>query len=437
MTTTATVKLWGTPVGVFHLNENKGCVSFEYEKDFLSHGVNVAPIMMPLSSRVYEFPELARSSFKGVPGLMADSLPDNFGNAVINQWLASEGRSPSSFNVVERLCYTGKRGMGALEYEPAINKRTDIDEQISLQKMSDFASAILEEKMDVILSAENDVTYAQLLQLGTSAGGARAKAVIAYNEKSGEIRSGQVALDKSFEYWLIKFDGVSKNGDHNLQDTPEYTLIEYAYYKMALQAGLVMNECRILSEGGRNHFMTKRFDRVNGDKLHMQSLGAMMHIDYNEPGLCSYEMAALTARRLGLPGSDIEQLYRRMVFNVLAVNQDDHVKNISFLMNREGLWSLSPAYDVTFSSDPENRWLKAHQMTINGKMSNILPEDLIACGKKMDMKASKCKKIINDVATAVEQWQDIASSVGIRERTISLIQDELESSAFNAQHKAR
>lgn len=437
MTTTATVKLWGTPVGVFHLNENKGCVSFEYEKDFLSHGVNVAPIMMPLSSRVYEFPELARSSFKGVPGLMADSLPDNFGNAVINQWLASEGRSPSSFNVVERLCYTGKRGMGALEYEPAINKRTDIDEQISLQKMSDFASAILEEKMDVILSAENDVTYAQLLQLGTSAGGARAKAVIAYNEKSGEIRSGQVALDKSFEYWLIKFDGVSKNGDHNLQDTPEYTLIEYAYYKMAQQAGLVMNECRILSEGGRNHFMTKRFDRVNGDKMHMQSLGAMMHIDYNEPGLCSYEMAALTARRLGLPGSDIEQLYRRMVFNVLAVNQDDHVKNISFLMNREGLWSLSPAYDVTFSSDPENRWLKAHQMTINGKMSNILPEDLIACGKKMDMKASKCKKIINDVATAVEQWQDIASSVGIRERTISLIQDELESSAFNAQHKAR
>ena len=437
MTTTATVKLWGTPVGVFHLNENNGCVSFEYEKDFLSHGVNIAPIMMPLSSRVYEFPELARSSFKGVPGLMADSLPDNFGNAVINQWLASEGRPPSSFNVVERLCYTGKRGMGALEYEPAINKRTDIDEQISLQKMSDFASAILEEKMDVILSAENDVTYAQLLQLGTSAGGARAKAVIAYNEKSGEIRSGQVALDKSFEYWLIKFDGVSKNGDHNLQDTPEYTLIEYAYYKMALQAGLVMNECRILSEGGRNHFMTKRFDRVNGDKLHMQSLGAMMHIDYNEPGLCSYEMAALTARRLGLPGSDIEQLYRRMVFNVLAVNQDDHVKNISFLMNREGLWSLSPAYDVTFSSDPENRWLKAHQMTINGKMSNILPEDLIACGKKMDMKASKCKKIINDVATAVEQWQDIASSVGIRERTISLIQDELESSAFNAQHKAR
>jgi serine/threonine-protein kinase HipA len=316
--------------------------------------------------------------------------------------------------------------MGALEYEPAINKHTDIDEQINLQRISDFASAILEEKMDVVLSAESDVTYSQLLQLGTSAGGARAKAVIAYNEKSGEIRSGQVDPDKNFDYWLVKFDGVSKNGDHNLQDVPEYTLIEYAYYKMALLAGLTMNECRIISEGEHNHFMTKRFDRINGDKLHMQSLGAMLHIDYNEPGLCSYEMAALTARRLGLPSSDIEQLYRRMVFNVLAINQDDHVKNISFLMNREGDWALSPAYDVTFSSNPENRWLKAHQMTINGKMSNISPEDLIACGKAMDIKSPKCKKIMNDITTAVKQWKDIASSVGIREQTISLIQNELK-----------
>jgi serine/threonine-protein kinase HipA len=432
MTTTATVKLWGTPVGVFHLNENTGSVSFEYEKDFLSHGIHVAPIMMPLSSRVYEFPELAKSSFRGVPGLMADSLPDNFGNAVINQWLASQGRTADSFNVVERLCYTGKRGMGALEYEPMINKNTDIDEQISLQRISDFASAILEEKMDVVLSAENDVNYAQLLQLGTSAGGARAKAVVAYNEKTGDIRSGQVDLDKNFDYWLVKFDGVSKNGDHNSQDVPEYTLIEYAYYKMSLQAGLTMNECRIISEGGRNHFITKRFDRVNGDKLHMQSLGAILHIDYNEPGLCSYEMAALTARKLGLPSSDIEQLYRRMVFNVLAVNQDDHVKNISFLMNREGVWSLSPAYDVTFASNPQNRWLKAHQMTINGKMSHISIEDLITCGEKMDIKSPKCKKIINNVAIGVKQWKDIASSVGIREQTINLIQNELNKNHYNA-----
>lgn len=430
MTKTATVKLWGTPVGVFHLEDSKGYVSFEYTKDFLSSGIQLAPIMMPLSNRVYAFPDLAKSSFKGVPGLMADSLPDKFGNAVIDQWLAKMGRLPDSFNVVERLCYIGKRGMGALEYEPDHNAQSDMDEQISMKRMSEFASAILEEKTDMLLASENDVDYKQLLRLGTSAGGARAKAIIAHNVETGEIRSGQVDLGKGFDYWLVKFDGVSKNGDHNLVDVPEYTLIEYAYYKMALQAGLIMNECKLLSEGGRHHFMTKRFDRVNGDKVHMQSLGAMTHIDYNEPGLCSYEMAAITARQLELPSRDIEQFFRRMVFNVLAVNQDDHVKNISFLMNRRGDWSLSPAYDVTFVSDPGNRWLKAHQMTVNGKLSNILKEDLMACGQKMDLKASKCHKIIEEVYSAVQAFQNIAQSVGIREKTIDLIQNELKKQSF-------
>ena len=277
-----------------------------------------------------------------------------------------------------------------------------------------------------LLSAESNVDYKQLLRLGTSAGGARAKAIIAYNERTGEIRSGQLELGKDFDYWLAKFDGVSKNGDHNLEDTPEYTLIEYAYYKMALEAGIIMSQCRLLSEGGRNHFMTKRFDRVDGDKLHMQSLGAIMHIDYNEPGLCSYESAALTARRLGLPSSDIEQFFRRMVFNVLAINQDDHVKNISFTMNRKGIWSLSPAYDITFACNPENRWLKAHQMSINGKMSNILKDDMIACGKRMDLKTSKCKKIIEEVYSAVEKFDNIAHSVGIKDTTINLIRKELK-----------
>ncbi len=426
MTKTATVKLWGTPVGIFHLEDDKGYVSFEYAKDFLDSGIEVSPIMMPLSNRVYEFPNLAISAFRGVPGLMADSLPDKFGSAVIDQWLGSMGRLPNSFNVVERLCYTGKRGMGALEYEPGSNDLRDIDEEISITRMADFASAILEEKKDILIASKSDVDYKQLLRLGTSAGGARAKAVIAYNKETGEIRSGQVDLGKGFDYWLVKFDGVSKNGDHNLEDVPEYTLIEYGYYQMALQAGLLMHECKLLSENSRNHFMTKRFDRVKGDKLHMQSLGAMLHIDYNVPGLCSYEMAALTARQLGLPSTDIEQFYRRMVFNVLAVNQDDHVKNISFLMNRSGVWSLSPAYDITFASDPRNQWLKAHQMTINGKSSNILKEDLIACGPKMDLKVSKCKKIIEEVYGAVKEFQNIARSVGIREKTIHLIQNALD-----------
>ena len=427
MNRTATVTLWGTTVGYFHLEEGKKYVSFEYEKEFVRMGIEIAPIMMPLSNRVYEFPELVIPAFKGVPGLLADSLPDKFGNAVIDQWLASEGRTPESFHVVERLCYTGKRGMGALEYMPAINLRDGKQDKINIAKLVEFASAVLEEREHIHLSAKKDMNYNQLLKLGTSAGGARAKAVIAYHEKTGDIRSGQVEAELGYDYCLIKFDGVTKNGDHNLDDVPEYTMIEYAYYLMALKAGIVMNDCKMLEEGGRKHFMTKRFDRVNGKKLHMQSLGAISHIDYNEPGLCSYEMAALTARRIGLPSSDIEQFFRRMVFNVLAVNQDDHVKNISFLMDRNGLWSLSPAYDVTFACDASNKWLQAHQMTINGKQSNILMNDLIACGQNMDLKTSKCKKIIEEVKAAVDEWQLIAQSVGIKERTIGLIQKTMVS----------
>lgn len=429
MNNTATVSLWGTTVGYCHLEEDKKYVSFEYDKDFVRMGIEISPLMMPLSNRVYEFPELAIPAFNGVPGLLADSLPDKFGNAVINQWLASQGRTQDSFNAIERLCYTGKRGMGALEYIPAMSPGGNNiinSDKISIASLTNFASAILEEREIIHLSAQDDMNYNHLLRLGTSAGGARAKAVIAYNEKTGDIRSGQVQVDNGYDFWLIKFDGVTKNGDHNLLDIPEYTLIEYAYNKMAIEAGIVMSDCNLFEEDGRKHFMTKRFDRVNGKKIHMQSLGAISHIDYNEPGLCSYEMAALTARRMGLPNSDIEQFYRRMIFNVLAVNQDDHAKNISFLMDRNGIWSLSPAYDVTFAYNPGNKWLLAHQMTINGKKSNILIDDMIACGQNMDLKASKCKKIIQEVKKAVKEWQTIAHFVGIREKTINLINKEIE-----------
>ena len=425
MTNTATVTLWGTKVGYFHLDEGKKYVSFEYDKDFISMGVEISPIKMPLSKRIYEFPELATPAFKGLPGLLADSLPDKFGNAVIDQWLASQGRTPDSFNVVERLCYTGKRGMGALEYVPVIGPKGDGNEIIDIDGLVKFASEVLQKREKIQFSALNKINYNQLLKLGTSAGGARAKAIIAYNETTGDIRSGQIDVGDGYDFWLIKFDGVSKNGDHNLEDSPEYTKIEYAYYKMALKAGIVMSECRLFEEGGRKHFMTKRFDRVNGKKLHMQTLGAISHIDYNEPGLCSYEMAALTGRRMGLPNSDIEQFYRRMVFNVLGVNQDDHVKNTSFLMDRNGVWSLSPAYDITFACDAGNKWLQAHQMTINGKSSNIQSTDIIICGENMGLKTSKCKKILEQVKDAIKDWPAIAGAVGIREETIELINGEM------------
>lgn len=428
MSHTATVILWGTKIGYLHLESDKSYASFEYDRDFIRRGIELSPIMMPISSRVYEFPELSNSAFKGVPGLLADSLPDKFGNAVIEQWLAREGRT--SFNVVERLCYTGKRGMGALEYEPAEDLNGDKKEKINFDKLVEFTSAVLNERKEIHLS-DDDMSYKQLIRLGTSAGGARAKAIIAYNEKTGDICSGQIDTDEGYDYWLIKFGGITKNGDHELEDAPEYTMIEYAYYKMALKAGIDMNECKLLEEGGRKHFMTKRFDRVNGEKIHMQSLGAILHIDYNEPGLCSYEMAALNAKKMGLPANQIEQFYRRMVFNVLAVNQDDHVKNISFLMNRDGIWSLAPAYDITFAYDSSNRWLQAHQMTVNGKRTKITIQDMVKCGQAMDLKNSKCKQIINEVMNAINEWPGIARHVGIRENTINLIQKELIKSINN------
>lgn len=430
----AKVKLWGTIIGYFALDEKKGFVSFEYDQNFLTSGIEVSPIKMPLSNKIYEFPELLNTSFNGVPGLISDSLPDKFGNAVIDAWLASEGRTSASFSVLERLCYTGKRGMGALEYEPEYSRTKDKNEAVHIHKMVDFASAILAKQNQLLVTSRDDMSYQQLLKLGTSAGGARAKAIVAYNNKTKEFRSGQVALDSDFEHWLIKFDGVNKNGDYNQEDEVAYTLIEYSYYLMAKKAGIHMSECMIFSEGKYHHFMTKRFDRVGGQKIHMQSLGALLHIDYNVPGLCSYERAAITAREIGCSNQDIEELYRRMVFNVLAVNQDDHVKNISFLMDRNGQWSLSPAYDLTFAYDLSNQWLKAHQMSMNGKIKDVTKDDLIQCGQAFDIKASKCNKIIDDVYRVVKDYELIARDIKIKVQTINLltsIQKERHSKFFN------
>ncbi len=417
MINTAEVKMWGTRIAIIHLEEGKPYVSFEYDKQFLKSQIEVAPIQMPLSSRIYEFPQLSETAFRGVPGMLADSLPDKFGNAIIQQWLASQGRNERDFNVVDRLCYTGSRAMGALEYVPANGPTPELDEPIHITRMVEFASDILNNRKSLKLNMTDELTYSQLMQLGTSAGGARAKAIIAWNEKTNEIRSGQVNLGEDFGYWLMKFDGVQKNGDHELEDRSEYTLIEYAYHKMALMAGIQMSECRLYHENGHHHFMTKRFDRVNGEKLHLQTLGAIAHIDYNIPSLCSYEQAASYMRQMHLDASDVEQLYRRMVFNVLTVNQDDHVKNISFLMNKQGEWKLAPAYDLTFAYEPKNRWLCAHQMLIQGKNKDITFDDLLASGKSMDISTKRCKKIIHDVEQAVSSWKEIADEVGIREET--------------------
>ena len=421
MNDTAEVYLWGTRIGIIHQDSSRPYASFEYDRGFLTSGIEVAPLRMPLSGNIYEFPSLAGEPFYGMPGLVADSLPDRFGNAVIEQWLNSLGRSLSDFNAIDRLCYTGKRGMGALEYVPASSDIKDIDEDINIREMVRFASDILTDREGISLKASDDLTYAQLIQVGSSAGGARAKAVIAWNEATNEVRSGQTQLGAGYDYWLMKFDNVSKNGDHGLEDKPEYTMVEYAYYLMAQAAGINMSECRLYHSNGDHHFMTKRFDRMNGGKFHMQSLGAMTHISYQQPGACSYELAAAYMREIGLSYKEIEQFYRRMVFNCLAVNQDDHVKNTSFLMDRGGKWTLSPAYDLTFSYNPDSKWLRAHQMSVNGKTTQIGVQDLLEAGSRMGIKQRRCNDIISEVSTATMGFLTFAEQVGIKEKTAEYI----------------
>lgn len=426
MNDTAEVYLWGTRIGIIHQDISKAYATFEYDESFVNSGIEVSPLRMPLGKNLYEFPALAGDPFYGMPGLVADSLPDRFGNAIIEQWLMTLGKSLSDFTAIDRLCYTGKRGMGALEYVPASADIKDIDENINVREMVKVASDILSNRENISLKANDNLTYSQLVQVGSSAGGARAKALIAWNEETNEVRSGQMQLGSGYDYWLMKFDNVSKNGDHGLEDKPEYTLIEYAYYLMAQSCGITMNECRIYNSEGDHHFMTKRFDRENGKKLHMQSLGALAHISYQEPGICGYELAAMYMKEIGLSYKEIEQFYRRMVFNCLAVNQDDHVKNISFIMDRTGKWMLSPAYDITFSYNPTNKWLRAHQMTVNGKTTEIGLADLLEAGAKMGVKERRCKDIISEIGASVSGFASYAEQVGIKEKTFEFINSVLE-----------
>ena len=415
--TTAEVMLWGTKIGTVAFDDNSGLGSFEYDPAFLASGIEVSPIAMPLSRRVYTFPELARQSFHGLPGLLSDSLPDKFGNAVIDAWLRSRGRSPESFNPVERLCYTGSRGMGALEYVPARGPSATESERIEIDKLVQLASQVLRSREKMHVSAGENAMQ-EIIKVGSSAGGARAKAVIAWNEQTGDIRSGQIEAGKGYDYWLMKFDGVSGNGDKEGEDAPQYTRIEYAYYLMAGDAGIAMSDCQLYEEQGRFHFMTRRFDREakTGGKLHMQSLGAIAHFDFNQPGVYSYEQAAQVMRRLRISATEISQFYRRMVFNVLARNQDDHVKNISFLMDRKGIWRLAPAYDVTYAYNPDGMWTGTHQMSINGKRDRITRQDLMDAAKHMGIKQAEAEQAIAAVGESLTRWYDFADKANITDR---------------------
>lgn len=417
MATIAEVILWGRRIAAVSLEEATDIAAFQYDPEFVSSGIEVSPIVMPLTSRIYAFPSLPRISFHGLPGLLADSLPDKFGNALIDAWLATQGRTPESFNPVERLGYTGTRGMGALEFAPATGPRPRRSTRIQVEALVTLASDILTHQNELhgsFGSKHRTEALHEILSVGTSAGGARAKAIIAWNPETNEVRSGQATAPEGFGYWLLKFDGVRGNRDKEVEDPKGYTVIEYAYSLMARAAGIEMTECRLLEEGKRRHFMTRRFDRGNGGgKIHMQSLAALAHLDFNAAGAHSYEQAFDVMRRLNLPMSAIEQQFRRMVFNVVARNQDDHVKNIAFLMNQQGAWSLAPAFDVTYAYNPDGRWTKSHQMTINGKQDGFALDDFRACAATAGLKRGRPDTILDEVRAAAERWSEYAEAAGV------------------------
>lgn len=414
------VRLWKTRIGVVAIEEDTQFCTFKYDSDFIKSGIDVSPIMMPLSDNIYQFKALSLESFKGLPGLISDSLPDKYGNAIINAWLASQGRTAESFNVIDRLCYIGTRGMGALEFYPDKNKELKESDEIEINQLVELSNQILNQKENISKKYKDDLK--EIIKVGTSAGGARAKAIIAFNQKTGIIRSGQVDAGKGYTYWLLKLDGVDQ------KEETSHTRIEYAYYLMAKEGHINMSESRLIKRDRYYHFMTKRFDRVelgdgSIDKVHMQTLGALIHRDYNEPGTLSYEEAAQAMYTIGLNKDDIEEFFRRMVFNVMSRNQDDHVKNISFLMNRKGEWALSPAYDITYSFNPNGQWTAVHQMMINGKRNNISKEDLLQSAKSMRIKNSKAIEIMTDVRKAIQQWSKFAMEAYMEDDTIKLLEE--------------
>lgn len=425
MVNVATIVLWKKNVGAVLWDESRQYAIIEFEDSFIKSALDISPLIMPLpelqnGNKIFSFSNLNWETYYGLPGLLSDSLPDRFGNRILEAWLTRQGRNLQNINPVERLCYTGKRGMGALEYKPAIHPSGNYkSEPLEIKELITLANEILNERssMSGNLKEDRESSLLNIIKVGTSAGGARAKAVIAYNEQTGEVRSGQAAVPENFTHWIIKFDGIKQK---ELGDTKGYGRIEFAYYKMAVDCGISMSTCKLLEENDRAHFITKRFDRLSGnEKIHLQTLCAIAHFDYNDPNAYSYEQAFQVMRQIRLPYPDAEELYRRMVFNVIARNLDDHTKNISFLMDNNGGWKLSPAYDVTYAYNPESRWTRRHQLSINGKRDELNIEDLLKVGKEMNIK--KTKDIIDNVKDVISNWNIYAKDCNIPKSQIDSI----------------
>ncbi|MEM9015966.1 MAG: type II toxin-antitoxin system HipA family toxin [Verrucomicrobiota bacterium] len=428
---TAEVHLWDREIGAVAWDSDRQIGHFEFAERFLGSGIELAPLMMPLGRAIFSFPELNRVTFQGLPGMLSDSLPDRFGNLLIDRWLAGQGRKAKDFSPVERLCYVGDRGMGGLEFFPAMKGTPTGSEPLEVQQLVRLANEALAEKgrLQTWLDEGAEATeqadaLREIIQVGTSAGGARAKAVIAWNPETGEIRSGQTHEKQGYEPWLIKFDGVAENRDKELADPLGYGRIEFAYHLMAREAGILMSDCRLIEENGRAHFLTRRFDRaLEGRKIHFQSLCAIGHFDFNLAGETSYEQAIQTMRRLRLPRADFEQQFSRTVFNLVARNQDDHTKNIAFLMERDGSWRLSPAYDVIFAYNPSGKWTGSHQMSVNGKRDDFELEDLLDFAEFSSIRNRQAKSLISRIEEAVARWPEFAAEAGVEEERIEAIGD--------------
>ena len=415
----AEVKIWGESVGAVRWIQNRGLASFQYDPRFLSKGWDISPIKMPLKNgnRTYSFPELRPTrdedinTFKGLPGLLSDALPDKYGNQLINVWLAQRGRPANSMNPVEQLCFIGSRGMGALEFEMPLFPSEKRAVSFEMKSLVDIAHEILSQRegFGTNLKEDNRKAISELIKIGTSAGGARAKAVIAYNSITGEVKSGQAKAPKGFEHWLIKLDGVK---DSQLGDSKGFGRVEYAYYLMAKDCGIDMMECQLLKENGRAHFMTKRFDREGYDtKHHIQTFCGIQHFDYNNLYSYSYEQLFQTMRILKLTYPEAEQMFRRMVFNVMATNYDDHTKNFSFRLKKDGKWELSPAYDVCYAYDPNNPWVSQHTLSISGKYLDLNKADLMTIAKANNIK--KGEKIIDEIKAVISNWHQYAEKTEV------------------------
>lgn len=419
----ARVNLYGQPVGTFRWDNNRQLAHFEYAESFIGKGLEPSPILMPVrQGRIYSFSDIGRETFKGLPGMLADSLPDTYGRALFDRWLALTGRS--SGNPVETLCFLGKRCMGALEFEPAMDAPYSPDVRIELDSLVEVTSEALSEKEEFGANLEEDkkAAIAEIVRLGTSAGGQRAKAIIAYNPLTGEVRSGQIEAPEGFDYYLIKLDGVT--AEAGFKETQNFGRLEYSFYRLVNECGIEMSDCSLIEENGRAHFLTKRFDRQNGEKIHMQTLCGIAHYDYCNPRSYSYEQAFNVMRALRLPYSQAQEMYRRMVFNVVIRNQDDHTKNISFLMDRQGKWTLSPAYDMGFAYNPKGGLTAQHQMSINGKFDDITRQDLLEFAKRNNIK--EATEIIDRIAEVSSRWPLLARECEVPQPMIEAIMPNLK-----------